>query len=747
MMRTLFVLGAVALVLLALPGIGVLAADLLGYGPGVNAWLESRLGVSHRVAISLPAAAALFAVPPIIVLLYFLRLKRKPIAVSSTFLWKKSVEDLHVNRLMQWLRRNFLLLLQVFAALMMIYGILGPRLHGALSGGRRYILVIDNSASMSATDVAPTRLDWAKGEALKEIDRYADDADIGMVIVFSDTAEIRQSFTGSKGELRAAVASITPTERPTRIDEALTLAASLANPDRSGDDVAAAPANPEPGKERTYVAAEGVPADLHIYSDGKYPAVPDFALAKLDATYHPPRPAPSADARASDNVAVLRFDADRDAADPTKVIARAVVRNYRDRPASVAPRVEVLAGGTRLISTFDDDASRASKKREPFAPLTTKADLTFTIPDVQENADVVLRLTLDGAKDAFPLDDQAWVALGVSRRARVLVVGPDNRPTRFALDSPSVKRLAEVAYLPASALSGADPKAYPNPAREGKYDLIVYDRCGPDSADSMPAANTLFLGTAPPGITVGATVKGVNVRGKTGDHPVLKNLQALDEVGVREAVRLTGLPPRSERLIEGLTDSGENLVLLAAVPRGAFTDLVQAFPVIGTDGQFNTDWPLKVGFPLFWRNVVLAMGNVRDSATEEPVKPGQVKPLRLGGTPAVTITPPGNGAPVKLERGARPEFLVAGTDRAGVYAVAWDEPGRPDMLRRFAVNLFDPVESDLAVPADEQLVIGRTVVKTTGERKQPRDLWKVPVLLGLLALLAEWWIYNKRVQI
>src|SRR5436305_7895061 len=169
-MRSVFPVAVALLVLFALPGAFVFAADLFGYGSDLNAWLESRLGVSHRLAVSLPAAVVLFCVPLVIILLYFLRLRRKPVPVSSTFLWHKSIEDLHVNRLMQWLRRNLLLLLQLLAVLLMIYGVLGPRLHGAVLGGKHYILMIDNSASMAATDVAPDRLTWAKAEAIKEID-------------------------------------------------------------------------------------------------------------------------------------------------------------------------------------------------------------------------------------------------------------------------------------------------------------------------------------------------------------------------------------------------------------------------------------------------------------------------------------------------------------------------------------------------------------------------------------------------
>ena len=111
--------------------------------------------------------------------------------------------------------------------------------------------MIDNSASMSATDVQPNRLEWAKAEAMKEIDA-ATDADFGMVIVFNSTAEIRQSYTSNRILLRKAVTDIEPTNNPTQVDEALNLAASLANPLFSTEDAAVRPANPEPGKERTY---------------------------------------------------------------------------------------------------------------------------------------------------------------------------------------------------------------------------------------------------------------------------------------------------------------------------------------------------------------------------------------------------------------------------------------------------------------------------------------------------------------
>jgi hypothetical protein len=741
-MRSLFPLAVVALCLFALPGVVVFAADLLGYEAWVNGKLESNLGISHRVAVALPAAVILFLVPPIIVLLYFLRLRRKPVAVSSTFLWKKSVEDLHVNRLMQWLRRNILLLLQLLCAFVLVYAVLGPRLHGTVASGRHYILLIDHSASMSATDVPPDRLAWAKAEALKEIDA-ATDADVGMVIAFNSTAEIRQSYTSNRAALRKAVEGIEPSQTVTRIDEALTLAASLANPARSTENAAAAPENPEPGKERTYVNTEGMQADVHLYSDGRFPPVPDFALANLNLTYHtPPTSAPPG---RSDNLAVVRFHAERDPDDPGTVTARCRVYNFRPEDAAVKVRLEVQFGDT---TNAYEQSLRVSPYERPKAddpsgaavPVEPGAEFAFTVPNVPENLDVLLHAKIEDAKDALPTDDEAWVVLGVVRKAKVLVFTRDDFLVRKFFDAPTMKKISEVAYLSPEAI--ADPKRYLGPAREGKYDLVLFDQCGPGSVDEMPSANTYFIGHPPPPFKPAGTndpqavipVKAPQVQGWLGKDPLMRYLGALYEMEIVEAFKLPELPRRTPKLLEGERDT----VLLAAIPRGPYTDLVQTFPLLTPDGKWNTTWPLKPSFPLFLRNVLFVLGNVRDASADESVRPGDVKLLRPGGVDKIRVTGP--GVDRILERGTRADFAFADSNQVGVYTASW-----ADQSRRFVVNLLDAEESDLA--PQSSVKIGAEEVQADAPRKQPRELWKWVVLAGLLAVMLEWWVYNKRVQI
>jgi hypothetical protein len=43
--------------------------------------------------------------------------------------------------------------------------------------------------------------------------------------------------------------------------------------------------------------------------------------------------------------------------------------------------------------------------------------------------------------------------------------------------------------------------------------------------------------------------------------------------------------------------------------------------------------------------------------------------------------------------------------------------------------------------------VGNQVVEATGSRRPPRELWKLAVLAGLAVLLAEWWLYNRRVRL
>jgi hypothetical protein len=753
--RSWFSMAVFGLLLLALPGLYLFGMHVAGMETSANDWLEKNLRLSFHVSLPLFGAGVLLALPFLIVLLYFLKLKRKALQVPSTFLWKKSIEDLHVNSLFQWLRKNVLLLLQLLAVLGLIYSILAPKFFARGGQGKRYVILVDNSASMGATDVSPNRLALAKDAAIAEIDG-AGDSDAGMVIAFNSAAEIRQSFTTNKHVLKQAVSDIQPTFRATRIEEALSLADSLANPTRSTEDVAVRPDN----SPRAYVTqAESETTAVHLFSDGRFPDAPDFATGNLRVQFHAiGQPGPDVD-----NIGIVGFSATRDDYDPTRMFVNVRVLNFRNKDSSAKVNLAVYVEN-KLQKEYEkatDLPKRVYDAPKPVAEATTpttpetpakelpgrdlpgEANLTFEVPDVDDRLEVVLRARLLGNKDVFPADDEAFLVVGVVRKASVLLIGPPNPVLNAFFDDEATRVVCEVTKLTKDQLS--DKSKYLEPAQQGLYDLVIFDRCAPEREDQMPQANTVFVGRPPPPWQAfgqkqpeGKSIERVDqpaIKGWTNQHGLLRYLTGLHEVGLYEAYRIGGLPPRTPKLMEGDRD----LLLMFTLSRGPYTDAVLAFSIIDDVGGWNTNWPMLPSFPLFWRNVLYTLGNIRDASAEDNVQPGQVKTLKPGpGINKLQVTPPNNGPATQLDRGTRADFAFGGTDQMGVYSASWANGSR-----RFAVNLLDADESNLQ-PRPEIRIGAETVAAGTPD-KRPRELWKWLILAALLVVLLEWYIYNKRV--
>src|SRR5215467_12940017 len=119
----------------------------------------------------LPAMiAAAIAIPSLLVL-YFLKLRRRELVISSTLLWKKAIQDLQVNAPFQKLRKNLLLLLQLLLLILLLLALSRPITFFTPGAGKNSVLIIDRSASMQAMDIdGHSRLDEAKRRAKALVD-------------------------------------------------------------------------------------------------------------------------------------------------------------------------------------------------------------------------------------------------------------------------------------------------------------------------------------------------------------------------------------------------------------------------------------------------------------------------------------------------------------------------------------------------------------------------------------------------
>jgi len=179
-----------------------------------------------------PIALALSALAGLIVLMYLLKLKRRREIFSSTLLWVKSMEDLTANAPFQKLRQNLLMYLQIFFLLLLALSVARPTMWLNRRSGASRIVLIDNSASMNATDVSPSRLEAAKSAAHEIVDNMKS-GDQMMIVTFGGQARVIQAFSTERGLLNSTIRSIEPTDAEARIQDALLIVEGVRKVDKT----------------------------------------------------------------------------------------------------------------------------------------------------------------------------------------------------------------------------------------------------------------------------------------------------------------------------------------------------------------------------------------------------------------------------------------------------------------------------------------------------------------------------------
>src|SRR5919198_6400413 len=128
-----------------------------------------------------PLAFAVFALSLPLVLLYFLKVRRRLRTVPSLLLWDPERRDREASAFFQRLQRDPLMILQILALLALTVALARPVVTVMGEGARKVVVVLDTSASMKARDVSPSRFEAARADALSFVRRQGEGAEI-MVI-------------------------------------------------------------------------------------------------------------------------------------------------------------------------------------------------------------------------------------------------------------------------------------------------------------------------------------------------------------------------------------------------------------------------------------------------------------------------------------------------------------------------------------------------------------------------------------
>src|SRR5579863_8641362 len=109
-----------------------------------------------------PAALILAALAIPIIVFYILKIRLRRVPVSTVMFWRQIFEEKQPRSIWQHLRHLLSLLVQLLFLVLLVLALGEPYFKWEVLAARKLVLVIDNSASMNATDVAPSRFEAAK---------------------------------------------------------------------------------------------------------------------------------------------------------------------------------------------------------------------------------------------------------------------------------------------------------------------------------------------------------------------------------------------------------------------------------------------------------------------------------------------------------------------------------------------------------------------------------------------------------
>jgi hypothetical protein len=286
------------------------------------------------------------------------------------------------------------------------------------------VFVLDNSASMNATDIQPSRLDRAKQWMQKEIERLAYPDEMAVILGGPSPRRVC-GVTSRRTQLAAAVAKIRPSRGRTRVREAVDMARRIASGSRDGA--------------------------ILVLSDGCFPEASDLASAPDVRFVQIGAP--------GDNVAVTALAARRCLAHPRRCQILAEVTSYAAERVQCHLRFELEDRLVRSVPIEMEPAEHWQGVFEIDSPRGGRWVAGLDHPDV------------------FPADNKATAWVRPVRVHRVIVSGQQSAFLEAALQANAMVELTDIETEGSQdALIRVFHREIPNELPKGP--LLVIDPTG-----------------------------------------------------------------------------------------------------------------------------------------------------------------------------------------------------------------------------------------------------------------------------
>ena len=297
--------------------------------------------------------------------------------------------------------------------------------------------------------------------------------------------------------------------------------------------------------------------------------------------------------------------------------------------------------------------------------------------------------------DALAADDRATVNIPTFRTARVAVFADNSSP--FATDLLNV--LSSNPYVEAQVLP-------PELSASISSDIAIYQGA---SVTSQPDSNSIWFLSRPPE----AGARALRVIGWNLQHPVTRWVRTHD-ISVRNPATLK---VDSGDAVLAYTEGNPPAPLILARERNGHRMLIVGF------NPHDSNLPVESAFPLLMAGSVEWMTHSVDEVADS-LSTGEID---LPGPVVKIVAPSGREVPF-ARKGANVHWLAS---EAGAYRIVG--PGGES-----SVTVNPP-----ALPSERVQLTEAEAADVQGEPLPPTawDLWRWLVLLAVVALWAEWWLY------
>ena len=412
-------------------------------------------------------AAGFAAVAPVIILLYLLKLKRRPMPVSTLLFWQRILQESRRRAFFQRLRQLFSLLLHLLIFALILGALAHPTLDRQISEGASTVLIVDTRARMQATEPdGQTRFAKARAEAMNVVRQASALRQMAMITVDA-SARVVTPFTDDEKALRENLAKQSATDAGGDLHSAVELAEELLAS--------------RGGARKIIVFTDQVPETKSV--DQKVPL--DFVTVGT----------------ARENLAITRF----------------ATRPVLNSPQTSEVLLEVANFGSSSAKTNVElayDGQLLDVKPLAIEPGAHAVQVFPTVPRPSNNARGWLTARLD-MNDALTADNVAYAVLPVDPPKRILLVTKGNwfLEKLFAADQ-------------SIAFELITPDSF-TPALAAKFDAVVFDNFVPANFDIATAPGNSFFIKQTPFNTSEPTIDQPLISDLDSRHPALRlvNLQ------------------------------------------------------------------------------------------------------------------------------------------------------------------------------------------------------------------------------